>query len=204
MDKITFSTPLVLASGSRHRAELLRNAGLSIETDPANIDERAVEAPLLGSELGPGDIAQVLAEAKALDVASRHAGKLVIGCDQTLSLGLQHFNKPRNMEEARKHLLLFSGKTHQLHSAIAITFNNETIWRHVSVADMTMRNFSPQFIGRYLAKTGDNALASVGSYQIEGLGIQLFEKVAGDYFTIIGMPLLPLMQELRKLGAIDG
>ena len=183
---------------------MLTNAGLDISAEPAQIDERLVETPLLKSDLEPGDIAQVLAEAKAQDVSSRNPDTLIIGCDQTLSLDGKIFHKPKDMKQARQHLLSFSGKTHQLNSGITIVLNSNTLWRHVSVADMTMRSLKPAFIGQYLAKAGDRVLKSVGAYQIEGVGIQLFDRVDGDYFTIVGLPLLPLLNELRNLGAIDG
>ncbi len=194
---------IILASGSKHRAQLLESAGLAIVAEPARIDERAVEAPLLKSDLEPGDIAQILAEAKAQDVSSRHNESLVIGCDQTLSLDGCLFHKPQDMQDARKHLLSFSGKTHQLNSAIVLVRNGETLWRHVSIAHMSVRKLSPKFIGQYLARAGDAALTSVGAYQIENIGIQLFDKIDGDYFTIIGLPLLPLLKKLRQMDMLD-
>lgn len=195
---------LVLASTSPFRAAILTNAGIDFRAEGAGTDERLVEKPLLEADATPEDIATVLAEAKALDVSERNPGALVLGGDQTLSLDGELFHKPADMEEARRNLLTFSGKTHQLWSALALVRDGETIWRHVSVAHMHVRDLTPQFIGRYLAKTGDAALNSVGCYQYEGEGIQLFEKTEGDYFTIIGLPLLPLLAELRRLEAIDG
>src|SRR5690606_14912373 len=123
---------------------------------------------------------------------------------QTLSLGEELFHKPQDMEGARRHLLKLSGNTHQLNSAVVLVLDGETIWRHVGIARLTMRKLDPGFIGRHLARVGQAALNSVGAYQIEGEGIQLFEKVEGDHFTVVGLPLLPLLDELRKLGAIDG
>ena len=152
----------------------------------------------------PDDLAQVLAEAKALDVSERHPGALVIGCDQTLSLGDRIFHKPADMEEARRHLLALSGKTHQLNSGIVLAQGGETLWRHVGIANLTMRALDPGFVGRHLSRAGPSVLQSVGAYQIEGEGIQLFEKIEGDYFTIVGLPLLPLLAALRDLGALDG
>ncbi len=200
----TVPPPLVLASGSKHRAELLENAGLQFTADPARIDERIVEKPLLQANLEPGDIAQVLAEAKALDVSSRHKDAVVIGCDQTLSLADELFHKPDDMRAARQHLLALSGNTHQLNSGIALVSNGKTLWRHLSIATMTMRKLHPGFIGKYLADVGKTALDSVGSYQIEGRGIQLFDSIDGDYFAIIGLPLLPLLKKLRELGLSNG
>ena len=195
---------LVLASTSPFRAAILTNAGVDFRAEGARIDERLVEKPLLDADATPEDIATVLAEAKALDVSERNPGALVLGGDQTLSLDGELFHKPANMEEARRNLLKFSGKTHQLWSALALARDGVTIWRHVSVAHMQMRDLTPNFIGRYLSKVGDAALNSVGCYQYEGEGIQLFEKTEGDYFTIIGLPMLPFLAELRRLGEIDG
>jgi septum formation protein len=197
-------TQLILASKSPFRAMLMKNAGLTFVSQSAKIDERALEAPLQGSGVTPEDVALVLAEAKALDVSSRNRGALVIGSDQTLSLGDRVFHKPSDMESARQHLLALSGKTHQLNSAIVLAINNETIWRHVSVARLTMRTLTPAFIGRHLAQAGDAVLSSVGAYQFEREGVQLFDKIEGDYFTIVGLPLIPLLAELRTRGAIDG
>ena len=195
---------IVLASGSRFRKAMLETAGVDIDVAPAKIDERAVEKTLEGTGASPEDVAQVLAEAKALEVSERHPGRLVLGCDQTLSLDDELFHKPRDMEGARAHLLRLSGRTHQLNSAAVLARNGETLWRHVGIARLTMRKLEPAFIGRHLARVGPMALNSVGAYQIEGEGIQLFDKVEGDHFTIVGLPLLPLLKELRDLGAIDG
>lgn len=195
---------LILASGSPFRKAMLVDAGLDVEAVPAGIDERAVEAPLQDSGVSPEDVAAILAEAKAVEVSERRPGALVLGCDQTLSLGDRLFHKPADMEGARRHLLALSGKTHQLNSAAVLVRDGAVLWRHVGIANLTMRQLDPAFIGRHLAKVGDTALSSVGAYQIEGAGIQLFEKVEGDHFTIVGLPLLPLLSELRRLGAIDG
>ncbi|RUY14205.1 Maf family protein, partial [Mesorhizobium sp. M7A.F.Ca.CA.004.12.1.1] len=146
----------------------------------------------------------VLAEAKATEVSERRPGALVLGCDQTLSLVDEVFHKPADMEGARRHLLALSGRTHQLNSAAVLVRDGKVLWRHVGIASMTMRKLDPAFVGRHLARVGAKALGSVGAYQIEGEGIQLFEKIEGDHFTIVGLPLLPLLAELRDLGAIDG
>ncbi|RFC62968.1 Maf-like protein [Fulvimarina endophytica] len=195
---------IVLASSSVHRRELLKNAGVDFTTDPAELDERALEAPMKDSGTAPDEIAQILAEAKATDVSERHPGSLVIGADQTLSLGDRVFHKPANMEEARRALLSLSGKTHHLNSAVVLVENGAVVWRHTSIAALTMRELDPGFVGRYLAHAGQKALTSVGGYQIEKEGIQLMEAIEGDYFTIIGLPLLPLLKELRARGEIDG
>lgn len=195
---------IVLASGSRFRKAMLEAAGVDVDVIPAKIDERAVEKTLEGTGASPEEVAQILAEAKALDVSERNPGRLVLGCDQTLSLGDELFHKPRDMEDARHHLLKLSGRTHQLNSAAVLARNGETFWHHVGVANLTMRKLEPAFVGRHLARVGPMALNSVGAYQIEGEGIQLFEKIEGDHFTIVGLPLMPLLEELRELGVIDG
>lgn len=198
------SADLILASASVFRRKMLVDAGLDIRAVPAAIDERAAEAPLAGSGATPGEVALVLAEAKAMDVSKRHPAALVLGCDQTLALGDRLFHKPADMDAARRHLLALSGKTHHLHSAAVLVRSGDVLWRHVGVAGMTMRKLEPAFIGRYLARVGDRALGSVGAYQVEGEGIQLFDRIEGDHFTIVGLPLLPLLKALRELGAIDG
>lgn len=197
-------TELILASKSPFRSALLKNAGIAFSTASAEVDERAVEAPLYETGATPEEVAQVLAEAKALDVSEKKPGAVVIGCDQTLSLGDKIFHKPADMEAARRQLLKFSGMTHQLNSAVVLAKDGKTLWRHVSIARMTMRDLDPGFVGRYLGRVGEAALSSVGAYQVEGPGIQLFEKIDGDYFTIVGLPLLPLLDELRKEKLIDG
>jgi len=196
--------PIVLASTSPFRKHLLENAGLSIRSEAPQVDERAMEAPLEGTGVTPDEVALILAEAKAVDVSTRDPGAWVIGGDQTLSLEDRIFHKPNDMEEARRALLALSGKTHLLNSGIVLAHEGKTVWRHVSIARMTMRPLAPAFIGRYLARVGDKALKSVGAYQIEGEGIQLFEQIEGDYFTIVGVPLLPLLAKLRELKVIDG
>lgn len=195
---------IILASGSPFRKALLVHAGVAVEAVPAEVDERALEAPLQGSGISPEDVALVLAEAKATEVSERKPGALVLGCDQTLSLGDEVFHKPADMEAARRHLLALSGKTHQLNSAVVLARDGAVLWRHVGIASLTMRKLDPAFIGRHLARVGAKALSSVGAYQIEGEGIQLFERIEGDYFTIVGLPLLPVLAKLRDLGAIDG
>lgn len=194
---------LVLASGSSIRAELLKNAGLSFEIDPADVDERAVESPLLEAGFSPEDLATILAEAKANDVSTRRPGDLVIGADQILAFEGERYTKPESQAAARRQLLSFSGQTHELLSAVVISSGGEAIWRHVSVARLTMRDLTPAFVGHYMAQVGNVALSSVGAYQLEGPGVQLFEKIDGDYFTVLGLPMLPLLDQLRKLKVIE-
>jgi len=197
------SNPLILASKSAIRAELLRNAGLTIQVEGADVDERAVEAPLLEADFSPMDIAQVLAEAKALDVSARMPGQLVAGADQMLSFDGDRLTKADNMEMARRQLLRLSGGTHELHSAVVLARDEAVLWRHVETVRLTMRQLTPEFVGRYLAQVGDAALDSVGCYQLEGRGIQLFEQIDGDYFAVLGLPLLPLLAQLRLLRHLD-
>ena len=198
------SETLILASASPFRRKMLEDAGLAVEAVPAKTDERAVEAAVEGSGVTPRELAAILAEAKAIEVSERMPGRLVIGADQTLSLGDEVLHKPADMEEARRRLLKLSGRTHELNSAVVLARDGAVVWRHVGIARLTMRALDPAFIGRHLSRVGAKALSSVGAYQIEGEGIQLFEAVEGDHFTIVGLPLLPLLAELRALGAIDG
>lgn len=194
---------IILASKSAYRAQLLENAGIGFITEKAEIDERMIEAPLLEAEMGAADIAEVLAIAKASDVSARHPGAWVIGSDQTLSLGGELLHKPADMEEARRRLLLLSGKQHELNSAVAIVRDGETLWLHNEVSVITFRTLDPGFVGRHLSDVGEVALSSVGAYQIEGKGVQLFEKVEGDFFSIMGLPLLPLLAKMRDLGIME-
>jgi septum formation protein len=197
------SMTLILASQSPFRRMLMENAGLAFMAEAARIDERAVETALAAQNPSPQDVAETLAIEKARDVAGRHPGALVIGSDQTLSLEGRVFHKPADMAEAKSHLASMSGRSHSLNCGIALVRDDETLWSHVSIAHLTMRPLSDALIDRHLARVGDRILASVGAYQLEGEGVQLFERIDGDYFTILGLPLLPLLAKLRDLGAID-
>jgi septum formation protein len=198
-----FMTALILASQSPFRRMLMENAGLAFETQAAEIDERAIETALGARNPRPPEIAEALAIEKALDVARRNPGALVIGSDQTLSLDGRVFHKPADMSEAKAHLSAMSGRTHSLNCGIALVRDGQTLWSHVSIAHLTMRPLSEAFIDGHLARVGPRVLASVGAYQLEGEGVQLFDRIDGDYFTILGLPLLPLLAKLRDLGAID-
>lgn len=195
---------LILASSSPFRRMLMENAGLSFEAHPAKVDERAIEAPLERDGATPDAIALVLAKAKAREMSDRSPGAIVIGSDQTMSLGQRTFHKPKSMEDAAAHLAALSAHTHRLNSAVALAYNGDIIWEHVSRAELTMRPLTDDFIERHLKRVGERALSSVGAYQLEGEGLQLFSKIDGDYFTILGLPMLPLLEKLRELGAIDG
>lgn len=195
--------PLILASQSPFRRMLMENAGLAFSAEAAAIDERAVEGALSERNPTPPEVAETLAVEKARDVAGRNPGALVIGSDQTLSLEGRVFHKPTDMAEAKSHLLSMSGRTHELNCGVALVRDGETLWNHVSIARLTMRPLSEDFVDRHLARVGTRVLASVGAYQLEGEGVQLFERIDGDYFTILGLPLLPLLAKLRNLGAID-
>lgn len=194
---------LVLASASPFRRMLLENAGIHFQAKAANIDERAIEGQSERQGSAPEEVALILAEAKARNVGAAFPGDIIIGSDQTMSLGARVYHKPKDIEEARDHLLSLSGQTHQLNSAIVLTQGNEIIWKHVSSARMSVRPLSADFIEGHLRRVGDKALLSVGAYQLEGEGIQLFEKIEGDYFTILGLPMLPLLAKLRDLRVIN-
>lgn len=195
---------LILASKSASRRSLMTGAGLDYEAVTADIDERAVEEPLLARGAHPDAVARGLAEAKALHVSLKHPDAYVIGSDQTLSLGERIFHKPRDMAEAADHIRAFSGKTHHLNCGVAVAYDGKVVWSDVSIARMTMRPISETFLSRYLDLSGEGILQSVGAYQFEGPGVQLFERIDGDYFTILGLPMLTLLSGLRSLGAIDG
>jgi septum formation protein len=192
--------PLVLASRSAARRALLEAAGIPVELHPADLDERGLEAGAAAQT--PGAIAALLARTKALFVARSYPGRLVLGADQTLALGVKRFAKPADRTAARAQLQALSGQTHELHAAIAFAQDATVQFEHAGVARLGMRVLSDQFISLYLDAVGDAATASVGAYQIEGLGLQLFERVEGDYFTILGLPLIPALEFLRQRGCL--
>lgn len=184
---------------------MLQAAGLSFEAIASDVDEpqvrRALEAS--GPDASPKAIACALAAAKAVDVSRARPDALVIGGDQVLALGDRIFEKPGTLAGARDHLMAFRGKTHVLVSAVALAKAGQIVWQHVETASLTVRSFSPAFLDRYLAAAGEDVCQSVGAYQLEGLGAQLFERIEGDYFTILGLPLIALLGELRARGMID-
>lgn len=194
--------PLVLASKSAPRRALLEAAGIPLVVDPADIDERAAELASPKEAATPEGAALLLARAKAFETAKRNAGKIVLGADQTLALGNERFSKPKSVDAAREQLRKFSGKTHALHSGIAVVRDNKVLFETVSTARLTMHKLTGAFLDGYLDAAGDRVMQSVGAYQLESVGVNLFEKIEGDHFTILGMPLMPLLSYFRKAGII--
>jgi septum formation protein len=194
------ATPLVLASGSAVRRALLEAAGIPVEARPARIDERAIEASAPSDD--PSAVAALLAREKALRVAAELPGRLVVGADQTLALGARRFDKPADRAAARAQLQALAGRTHELHAAVAVARGRDVVLEHVAIARLTVRALSEDFLDRYLDAAGAAVTASVGAYQVEGLGIHLFERIDGDHFTILGLPLLPLLDYLRAEGSL--
>jgi septum formation protein len=191
---------LILASGSASRRTLLSNAGVAFDVDPADVDEAALKAQFSGT---PSDLALHLAEAKALAVSSRRDG-LVLGADQVLELEGEAYDKARSIDEADENLKRLRGKAHYLKGGVVLARGDAIVWRHQSSAKLTMRNWSDAFHARYMAEAGDILTKGVGAYAFEGLGAQLFEKVEGDFFSILGLPLLPVLEALREQGVIKG
>jgi septum formation protein len=188
--------PLILASQSRARQMLLANAGIDFEAKPAGIDERALQQ---SSELSaPADIAALLAGEKSVAVSRQQPDRYVVGADQTLALGDRLFNKPSGRTQAAEQLRALAGRTHELNSAIAVARGGKIVFAHVTVARMTMRGLSEPEIAAYLELAGEAVTSSVGAYQLEGLGVHLFERIEGDHFTILGLPLVPLLAFLRS------
>jgi len=195
---------IVLASASPIRATLLRNAGLQIDVSPARVDEAGLRDGLAAEQASPRDTADILAEAKARRVGDRHPEALVIGCDQVLSIEGQILSKPVTIAEARAQLEMLRGKTHNLASAAVIFEDGRPVWRHVGVARLTMRDASDGYIDGYLDRNRDAALSSVGAYRLEEEGVRLFSTISGDFFTILGLPLLEILGYLSTRGVIDG
>jgi septum formation protein len=195
---------IILASTSRARREMLAAAGVPFTVEAAEVDEPAIRAKLLGEKVQPKppQIAEALARAKAEDVSGRHKGALVIGGDQVLALGSELLTKAKNTAAARATLERLRGRVHELHSAVALAANGKVLWAHTGTARLKMRDFSDAFLDDYITRAGERIQQSVGAYELEGLGVQLFETIEGDYFTILGLPLLPLLAELRAHGMI--
>ncbi|MBB4209459.1 Maf family protein [Roseinatronobacter bogoriensis] len=195
---------LVLASGSEIRRMMLEQAGFSPEVSVAHVDETAIIAALIAEKASPRDIADTLAEAKARKISGKIPGRLVLGCDQVLAHKGAIFEKPLTIESARDQLRLLRGGTHQLLSAAVLYVDHEPVWRHVGVARLTMRNFSDTYLEGYLARNWPAIGTSVGGYKLEEEGVRLFAQIQGDYFTILGLPLLELLNYLALRGEIEG
>lgn len=195
-------TPILLASASPIRLTLLQNAGLTVTAQPARIDEDAVRAGLESEHATPRDVADTLAELKARKLADKNPEALVLGCDQVLAFKQQVWAKPESRDQARAQLQTLRGETHQLLSALVLYHRAEPIWRHVGQARLTMTQFSDSYLDAYLDRTWPQVASSVGAYQLEGEGIRLFSSIEGDYFTILGLPLLPLLSYLSLRGFI--
>jgi len=193
---------LVLASQSAVRRQVLTNAGLHFDVEAADVDETATKRTLTTTGAEAGEIAAALAAEKARTISAGRPGDLVIGADQILACGSDLFDKPEGMAGARQHLQRLRGQTHQLHSAICLARAGEVIWQHMEIPCLTMRDFSDDELEAYLAHSGDEILGSVGAYRLEDIGVQLFAEISGDYFSILGLPLLPLLAVLRQHGVL--
>ncbi len=195
---------ILLASGSRIRRDLLTNAGLEFEVLTARVDEDTIKQSLLAEKAKPRDIADALAEFKALKVAGKRPDALVIGCDQILDLKGQVFSKPGSPQEAIDQLSQLRGGTHSLHSAAVIFEDGKPVWRSVQESKLTMRSFSDAYLHAYVERNWDDIRYCVGGYQLEAEGARLFARISGDYFTVLGIPLLDVLNYLSLKGAIDG
>jgi septum formation protein len=202
MASLWIGPPLLLASTSATRRQLVEAAGLKAETEAPDVDERAVEAAAAAAQLSPAELAARLAREKACAVSRRRPDRLVLGADQVLALDGRVFHKPADLQGAEAHLEALAGRTHELHSAAVLALDGSPIDNLVETARMTMRPLSRDAIRRYLAAAGDRALASVGAYQLEGLGMHLFDAIDGDHSTILGLPMLPLLAALRRRGCL--
>lgn len=200
------SHSLILASGSAVRQKLLADAGLAFTAEDSRVDEDAIKAGFADGEeeadASTDRLALKLAEAKAVAVSAKHENALVIGADQILSCEGRRYDKPKSMEEARANLLAFRGRPHILHSGLVLVKDGGTLWNLTARATLTMREFSEDFLDAYLEEAGERVMKSVGCYQLEGPGVQLFDKIEGDYFSILGLPMLPLLDELRRHGVV--
>ena len=195
---------IILASGSDIRATLLRNAGVVFDVVPARVDEEALRDAMLAEDAGARDIADALAEMKAQKISAKHPEALVIGCDQVLNLQGRLLTKPDSPETARAQLMAMRGKRHELLSAAVICENGKPVWRHVGMVRLLMRQFSDAYLDDYIARNWDSIRHSVGAYKLEEEGVRLFSQVQGDYFTVLGLPLLELLSYLTLRGDLKG
>ena len=193
---------LVLASGSAIRARMLEQAGVAIEVSVAAIDESAIRDSLRAEGVAVDRVAEALAETKARRVAARFPGRFVLGADQMLESDGSWLDKPADITEARRHLQQLRGRSHRLISSAVLIKDATRIWHHSADAHLRMRNFSDTFLDAYLSGNGPQILSSVGAYQLEGPGAQLFDRIDGDFFTILGLPLLPVLAQLRQHGLL--
>jgi septum formation protein len=194
---------LILASRSQARIALMSNARLVFDVVPAEVCEATLKAERLSENAEPAKIAAHLADAKAIDVSNRHRSALVIGADQTLDLDGHLFDKPADLADARAQLLRLRGRTHRLNAAVSLAIGGAVVWRTLETATLHVRAFSDDFLAHYLAAEGDQLIHCVGAYRLEGLGAQLFQRIEGDYFTILGLPLLSVLESLRSRGEIE-
>lgn len=197
------TVPMILASGSEIRLTLLRNAGLECQAIPARVDEDAVRDAMLAEAAPPRDVADALAELKALKISNRYPDSMVIGCDQVLSFDGTILSKPDSRNQARAQLAAMRGKTHQLLSAVVICEAGRPVWRHVGVVTMTMRAISDSYLESYLDRNWDSIQHSVGGYKLEEEGVRLFTNIRGDYFTVLGLPLLDVISYLTQRGVLE-
>lgn len=196
------SHPIILASKSASRRALLTSAGIKAETMASNVDEEAVKVSMRGEGVRVQDQAMALAELKSVKVSQKHTG-LVIGADQMLNLSGRAFDKPKDYREAKEHLLALSGQQHTLETAIVVSENGIAVWRHLARPKLSVRTLTEKFIDRYLLSEGESILQTVGCYRLEGIGVQLFTSIQGDYFSILGLPLLELLDYLRVRGVLE-
>lgn len=197
---VNLKRPLILASASAARSRLLNNAGFNFVCESPEIDEEGVRASLINERTPPQRIAETLAELKAQRVCDRRPGCLVIGADQILHCEGIIYDKPNDLNDARADLLMLRGKLHTLMTSVVIVLDGGRLWHHNDLSTLTMRTFSDEYLEGYLQKTADSACESVGAYKLEALGVQLFENIEGDFFSILGLPLLPLIKFLRENG----
>lgn len=203
MSSPTPGPPIILASASQSRARLLSDAGVPYTVEPAYIDEDAIKQSLNAEGAGALDVAETLAELKAVKISRSHPKHLVIGADSILDLDGVWFDKPKDLDHVRAHLMTLRGRTHDLATAVVVALGGARIWHYRDCSKMTMRSFSDSFLESYIESVGVSLLSSVGAYHLEGRGVQLFDKIDGDFFSILGLPLMPLLSFLREHGTVQ-